>query len=80
VTRAPGDVVHLAHLGEVTLVREMNGQSSIDGWEVRRSDGRLAYVTDDDFDLTDEDVKAIRAILKGQRPSLSNSPMQGEKP
>jgi hypothetical protein len=59
-----GDTVHTNLLGPVTLVREMNRQSSIDGWEVRTEDGIRSFLDYVDFQLTELEVDEIRNALK----------------
>ena len=71
-----GDSVFTCLLGQITLVREMNGESSLDGWEVRRSNGRAAFLCYEDFALTELEVDEIRNILAGGRAM----PRRGEDP
>lgn len=66
----PGDRVFTYLLGFVELVREMNGQSGVDGWEVRRSDGTLSYLTYEDFNLTQEEIDEVRAALRKAQPPV----------
>jgi hypothetical protein len=62
-----GDSVFTHLLGTVTLVREMNGQSNVDGWEVHRADGKSAYLNYVDFGLTELEVDEIRNALRSGR-------------
>jgi hypothetical protein len=66
-----GDTVFTHLMGTITLVRETKGQSSVDGWEVRRGDGKLAYLHYVDFGLTEFEVEQIRNALRRTDPQPS---------
>lgn len=61
-----GDVVFTNLLGAVKLVRETNGQSGVDGWEVERSDGSTAYMFYTDFQLSELEVDEIRTAWRAR--------------
>lgn len=62
-----GDRVFTYLCGFVVLVREMNGESGVDGWEVRRADGSAAFLTYDDVELTEDEISEIRKALATAR-------------
>lgn len=70
----PGQVVFTFLLGSVTLVREMKGESSIEGWEVRCVNEKLAYLTNEDFNLTAKDVYDIKRCFAEMKKGRHGSP------
>lgn len=70
-TSKPGDKVFTYMHGFVELVREMNGESGVDGWEAKDRTERFIYLTYADFKMTAAEVAEVRRILaeaRGRRP------------
>lgn len=65
----PGDKVFTHLSGFVVLVREMNGESGVNGWEVQDRTERFLYMTYDDFRMTAAEVADVRRLLAERRPA-----------
>lgn len=70
----PGDKVFTYMHGFIELVREMNGESGVEGWEAKDRTDRFVYLTYDDFKMTAAEVAEVRRILAERRSTQAIPP------